>query len=123
ARGLRLADVAAGGGALRGRAARRGLGVLAARGTGRFAAAAGADVALAFALLLRGTAGRFLVLGPGEIAPVLLRALVLRLAGFLERDRDRLLAALDLAALSTGPALQLAVLELVHDAAGGLALG
>src|SRR5262245_13729963 len=76
----------------------------------------------AFPLLLAGLATRFLALRAREVAAIVALALIFRVSRLLQRDGDRLLAAPDLAALSARPALQLAVLELVHDASGGLAL-
>jgi hypothetical protein len=77
-----------------------------------------ADAGLAFALLLAGLAFGFLFLGAVQVALVATLAFVLGIAGFLQGDRDRLLAALDRAALAARTAFQLAVLELVHHATG-----
>src|SRR5262245_4301307 len=96
--------------------------VLAAHGRAAFAPAARADMGLALALLLIGLAARLLALGFREVALVLGLALVFRRAGFLERDGDGLLPAFDLAALPFRTALELAMRELVHDAAQRLAL-
>src|SRR5262249_37576088 len=96
--------------------------VPAAHGAAAFPPSARADMRLALALLLRGLTVRLLALGSRQVAPVLGFALVFRRTGFLERDGNGLAAALDLAAVSAGAALELAVLELVHDATGGLAL-
>src|SRR5439155_25173369 len=90
-------------------------GVLSAHGAAAFAASARADVRLALTFLLSGFAARLLVFGLGEIASVLALAFIFRCTGFLERDGDGLAAALDLAGLAAGPALQFAMLELVHD--------
>src|ERR1700758_2200796 len=79
-------------------------------------------MALAFALLLVGPARRFLALAARQVALVLALAFVLGSAGLLERDGDRLAAALDLAALARAAALQLAVCEFVHNPARRLAL-
>src|SRR5581483_8394318 len=98
---------------------RRGLGVPPAHRAAAFALAARADMRPAFLLLLGGLAMRFLALVAGRVLPVFARAVVFRIAGFLQRDRDGLPAALHLAAAA---ALQLAMLEFVHDAARGLTL-
>jgi hypothetical protein len=81
-----------------------------------------ADMGLALFFLLVGVPARFLALGLGKVSLVSLAALILGGAGLFERNRNRLAAAFDFAALSTAPALQFAVLELVHHAARGLSL-
>src|SRR4051794_29092740 len=68
----------------------------------------------AFGAVAPGGVGAFAPLGAAQVALVLLAALVFRGARLAERDRDRLLRVLHLAAAAT--ALQLAMLELVHDA-------
>src|SRR5690349_14249160 len=73
-----------------------------------------ADMRSALALLLRGPALGFLLLGAAKVAAIALRAVVLRGACFPQRDIDRLPAAPDLARLAATAALQFAVLELVH---------
>src|SRR5207245_3059474 len=100
-------------------AARRRLaGIAAAHRARALALSRGADAGLAFALLLRGAAARFLGLGAPQVAAVAPLAPVLRGAGFVERDRNRLAAALDLASLAAAAALELAVLEFMHHPAG-----
>jgi hypothetical protein len=59
----------------------------------------------AFLFLLEGVSACFLALGLRKISLVGLAALILRGAGLLERDGDRLAPVLDLAALSGWPAL------------------
>src|SRR5262249_3430657 len=104
-------------------AARRALRrVAATHGAAALAFAARADVGLALALLLACLAFRFLALRSGKVAPVLGLAVVFRGAGFAEGDGNCLPAAFHLAASAAATALQLPVLELVHDAASGLAL-
>jgi hypothetical protein len=63
-----------------------------------------------------------LALGARKVSPVFATALVFRGTGFFERDGDRLLPTLHFAALPARTAFELAVLELMHDAARGLAL-
>src|SRR6516162_4902499 len=117
-----FADVPPRGGELLGRA-RRGLaGILAAHRPARLAPAARADPPLALGLLLVGLALGFLALAALQVAPVLVGAFILGSAGLLERDGDRLAAALDLAALARAAALELAMGIFVHDAAHCLAL-
>jgi hypothetical protein len=58
-----------------------------------------------------------LALGPRAAAPVLALACVFRCAGFMQRNRNGLPAAPDLAGPAAGAAFELAVLELVHHAA------
>jgi hypothetical protein len=65
---------------------------------------------------------RLLALGLGEHALVFSFALVFRRAGFTQRDRDGLLAALDPPAPPTAPDPKRAMLEFMHDATSPLAL-
>src|SRR4051812_11518240 len=67
-----------------------------------------------------GLAAALLFLGAAQIAFVLSRAFVLRRAGFVECDRDRLFRVPDLPLAVRG--LEFAVLELVHDAFDRIAL-
>src|SRR5690349_20531104 len=108
----------------RGPAPTRGQGgrIAPAHGGAAFAPSARADMGPALALLLVGFAAGLLALGLGEVAGVLALARIFRRARFLERDGNGLAAALDAPAPATAAPLELAMLELVHDAAGGLAL-
>ncbi len=96
--------------------------VAASHGAAAFAAAPRADVGSPFRFLLEAFAARLLALRLGQVPSIFARAIVLGGPGFIEGDRDRLAAALDLAALAPGTAPQLAVLEFMHDAASRLAL-
>jgi hypothetical protein len=78
------------------------------------------DFSLAFLLVV--LASRFLSLGLRPVALDLALAFIFRRAGFFQRNGDRLAAALDLAAFAAAPALQLAMLVFMHDAAGGFSL-
>src|SRR6185312_11606112 len=83
---------------------------------GRFAARRSARAALL--LVARGLAATLLRLGAAQIPLVLRLALVFRGARLVEGDRDRLSGVLHLAAAR----LELAMLELVHDASDRLLL-
>src|SRR6266436_2466303 len=97
-------------------------GVLAAHRAAALAAALRADAGLAFLFLLVGLAPGFLALRFGKTALLLRLGVVFRGSGLVQRDGDGLLAALHLAALAPATALQLAMLELMHDAAFRLPL-
>lgn len=94
------------------------LGIPPGHGRRTFSPAMRADVRPAFALLLCGASGRFLLFGAAQVALVAPSAFIFGTAGFLERDRDGLAAALDLARFAARTALEFAMAELVHDPAG-----
>ena len=77
-----------------------------------------ADVGLALTFLLSCSSLSLLLFRATKIAPVAGAALVSGRAGLLECDSDRLAPTLYLAAFTVTAALELAVLELVHDPAG-----
>src|SRR5271155_1644189 len=77
---------------------------------------------LAFPFLLVGLAFGLLTIVLLAISRIFVPAFVPRSAGLLECDSDRLATTLDLSAFSAAATLELAVFELVHDAARGLAL-
>src|SRR5882757_5271829 len=80
-------------------------------------------MALALAFLLIGPSRCLLALAACEVSLVLATALIFGGAGLIERDGDRLAAALDLAALAGAAAFQFAVRIFVHDPSHRLALG
>jgi hypothetical protein len=88
--------------------------VASAHGAAAFSPSSGAHVRLSLSLLLVGIPAGFLAPGSGQIAPVLAFARAFRSARLAQSDRDRLPAALNLAALPSASAFQLAVLELMH---------
>jgi len=77
-----------------------------------------ADVGLALTFLLSCSSLSLLLFRATKIAPVARVALVPGGAGFLAWGASRLAPTLHLAALPVTAALELAVLELVHDPAG-----
>src|SRR6476661_10240658 len=89
--------------------------ILASHGAAALAPPPRADMGFAFALLLGGFTAALLALGAGEIALVLLLALILRGARFMQSNRDRLTTVLHLAALTATSSLQFTMLVLVHD--------
>src|SRR4051794_13221390 len=94
---MAIALAGAGGGRLA--SPRGGLaGVSSGHRPGAFALPVSSDMRFAFALLLGGAAAGFLAFGSPQVAAIATVALVFRLAGFLQRNRDRLAAAFDLAA-------------------------
>ena len=97
---------------------RRLLGLLAAHRTGTLAFAGCAEVRSSFALLLSGHAFGFLSRGPAQVPQIPPIGFIFRGACLLHRDRDCLPATLDWSAFPTGPALQFAMLELMHHTAG-----
>jgi hypothetical protein len=101
-----------------------GLLTAAAGARSQVAAAPGVGLAAHRAAAFAPIFTRLIALGHGlcEISLVCPAALILRSTRLLERDGDRLAAALDLAALPGSPASEPAVLELVHDLTGGLSL-
>src|SRR5262249_6499743 len=86
------------------------------------AAALRAYTRLALALLLPGATRCFLTLAFSVALPPFGRAVVFGCTRLVERDRNRLFAALHPAAFAAATAFQLAMLVFVHDAAGGLSL-
>src|SRR5262245_16903909 len=97
-------------------------GILAAHAAAALAATARPDVRFPFLLLLRGFATCFFSFRLCKGALVFGLALVFRRTGFAQGDCDGLTAARHLAASPARPALELAVLELMHDTTRRLAL-
>src|SRR6516225_4102804 len=91
--------------------------VVATHGGAALAPAARTHMRPAFALVLISLAASFLARRPRTAAPVLALACVFRCASLMQRNRNGLPAAPDLAGPAAAAAFELAVLELVHHAA------
>jgi hypothetical protein len=72
--------------------------------------------------LLVSVAAGFFPLRAGKIPLILALALIFRCAGFLQGNSNGLPPAFHLASLSTAPAFEFTVLELMHDSSGRLSL-
>jgi hypothetical protein len=72
--------------------------------------------------LLVSFAAGFFLLRAGKIPLVLALVLIFRCAGFFQSNSDGLPPAFHLATLSTAPAFEFTVLELMHDTSGRFSL-